>query len=77
MKTTQASGVDSAGASQETALVRAAADISSSRDRLALSIRELQRELVRAVDWRAWIRRKPVLAVSLAFGLGLLLGRRD
>jgi ElaB/YqjD/DUF883 family membrane-anchored ribosome-binding protein len=58
------------------ALVRAEAEISSTREQVARSVLELQREIARAVDWRHWIRRKPLLAVSLAFGLGFLLGRR-
>jgi hypothetical protein len=77
LKTTRASGGEDSAGAHETALVRATAELSSSRDRLALSIQELRRELVRVVDWRQWIRRRPVLAVSLAFGLGFLLGRRD
>lgn len=59
------------------ALVEAEAEIARSRALVARSVLELQRELSRAVDWREWIRRKPVVAVSLAFGLGVLLGRRD
>jgi hypothetical protein len=65
-----------ANGSRDPALVRAEAEISSTRDRVARSVLELQRELARAVDWRQWIRRKPVLSVTLAFGLGFLLGRR-
>jgi hypothetical protein len=57
-------------------LVQAEAEIVRTRDLVARSLGELQRELARATDWREWIRRKPVLAVSLAFGLGLLLGGR-
>ena len=62
--------------SQEAALVEAEAEIARSRELVARSVLELQRELSRAVDWREWIRRKPVVAVGLAFGLGVLLGRR-
>jgi hypothetical protein len=58
------------------ALVEAEAQIARSRALVTRSVLELQRELSRAVDWREWIRRKPVVAVSLAFGLGVLLGRR-
>jgi len=77
MKTTDPSDGDGrAGGPEDAALVRAVAEISSTRARVARSVLELQRELARAVDWRQWIRRKPVLAVSVAFGLGFLLGRR-
>jgi ElaB/YqjD/DUF883 family membrane-anchored ribosome-binding protein len=61
----------------DAALVRAAAEISSTRERVARSVLELQREIARAVDWREWIRSRPLVAVSVAFGLGFLLGRRD
>jgi hypothetical protein len=63
--------------SRDLALVRAEQDLALSRDQVARSIMELQREVARVVDWRAWIRRKPLVAVSVAFGLGLLLGRRN
>jgi hypothetical protein len=77
LKTADASnGVDPAGGPEEAALVRAVAEISSTRAKVARSVLELQRELARTVDWRRWVRRKPVLAVSLAFGLGFVLGRR-
>jgi hypothetical protein len=61
---------------RDSAVVEAEAAIARSRDLVARSVLELQRELSRAVDWREWIRRKPLAAVSLAFGLGFLLGRR-
>jgi hypothetical protein len=64
-------------AHRDAALVEAEAGIARSRELVARSVLELQRELSRAVDWREWIRRKPVLAVGLAFGLGVLLGRRQ
>jgi len=34
----------------------------------------LQREISRTLDWREWVRQRPVLAVALAFGAGALLG---
>jgi hypothetical protein len=58
------------------ALARAEADIHRTRAKVALSVTALQRELTRSLDWRQWIGRKPVVALGLAFGLGLLLGRR-
>lgn len=59
------------------ALVRAEADLARTRERVARSIIDLQRELARVVDWREWIRRGPLAAVTVAFGLGCWLGRRD
>jgi hypothetical protein len=60
---------------RDTAVAQAEAEIVKTRELVARSLGELQRELARAVDWREWIRRQPVLAVGVAFGLGLLLGR--
>ena len=53
------------------------AEIAQVRDRVASSAGALQRQLAQATDWRTWIGREPALALGLAFGLGLLLGRRD
>lgn len=58
------------------ALVRAEADIARARQQVALSITDLQRQIARTVDWREWVRRKPGLTIGVAFGLGLLFGRR-
>jgi hypothetical protein len=57
------------------ALARAEADIHRTREKVALSVTALQREITRGLDWRQWIARKSVLALGLAFGLGLLLGQ--
>ncbi|MES1204472.1 MAG: hypothetical protein ABUS79_00920 [Pseudomonadota bacterium] len=54
----------------------AEAEIAETRERLALSVTALEREISRAVDWREWIRRRPVASVALAFGVGWFLGRR-
>jgi hypothetical protein len=59
------------------AMVRAEADNAETRKLVALSIHDLQREITHAVDWRRWICRRPGLAVGLASGLGMMLGRRD
>jgi hypothetical protein len=58
------------------ALARAEADIHRTREKVALTVTALQREITRSVDWRQWVARKPALTLGLAFGLGLLLGRR-
>jgi len=62
---------------RDPAMVRAEAGIARTRKLVALSIHDLQREITHAVDWRRWICRRPGLALGLAFGLGMLLGRRD
>jgi hypothetical protein len=56
-------------------LAQASADLVRARDRAALSLSALEREVTRAFEWRAWVRRKPGTALVLAFGLGFLLGR--
>jgi hypothetical protein len=58
------------------ALARVEADLHQARETLLLSVSELQREVARSLDWREWIYRKPHLSMGLAFGAGLLLGRR-
>ncbi len=55
-------------------ILRAEAEIARSREAVALSVVALQDEISRTLDWREWIRRKPLLAVALAFGAGALLG---
>jgi ElaB/YqjD/DUF883 family membrane-anchored ribosome-binding protein len=62
---------------RDPALVRAEAEIAQTREQVARSLIELQRGIARAADWREWIRRKPLAAVAVAFGLGVLLGRRE
>ena len=57
-------------------LTRASANLAQTRDRLVLSIGALEQEVTRTLDWREWVRRRPGLALGLAFGLGLFLGRR-
>lgn len=61
---------------EDTALARAEAEIERTRERLIASALTLQRELGRASDWREWVRRKPGLTLGLAFGIGVLIGRR-
>jgi hypothetical protein len=57
-------------------VARAVAELAESRDKFTLSMSALERGVARSFDWRAWVGRKPGTALALAFGLGLLLGRR-
>ena len=55
-------------------IVRAEAEIARTRETVAQSVMALQQEISRKLDWRQWVRQRPVLAVALAFGAGALLG---
>jgi ElaB/YqjD/DUF883 family membrane-anchored ribosome-binding protein len=55
---------------------RIRAEIESARAELADSLLALRDEVNERLDWRAFVRRKPHLAVGLAFAVGYLLGKR-
>jgi hypothetical protein len=57
-------------------LVRAGAELASTREGFVLSLGALEREVSRTLDWREWVRGRPGVALGLAFGLGFILGRR-
>jgi ElaB/YqjD/DUF883 family membrane-anchored ribosome-binding protein len=57
-------------------LMRATAELERSQDQLVLSIGALKQEITRTFDWREWVRRRPGVALALAFGVGLILGRK-
>lgn len=65
---------DQENAARDPEIVRAEAEIARTREKVALSVVALQREISRTLDWREWIRQRPVVAVALAFGAGALLG---
>ena len=55
-------------------IVRAEAEIARAREAVTEKLMALQRELTRTLDWREWIRERPMVAVAAAFGVGVLLG---
>ena len=57
-------------------LFRAGVDIAQMRDKFVLSMGALEREASHIFDWREWVRRKPLVALALAAGLGMYFGRR-
>ena len=62
------------GSVRDPEIVHAEAAIAKTREKVAFSVVALQREISRTLDWREWIRQRPVLAVVVAFGAGALLG---
>jgi hypothetical protein len=62
---------------QDTELDRASLELEHSREKIVLSMTALEREITRTLDWRAWVRRRPGMALAFAFALGIVLGRRD
>ena len=65
---------DNGNGARDPEVVRAEAEIARSREAVALSVVALQKELSRKLDWREPIRRQPLLAMALAFGVGAILG---
>jgi len=57
-------------------LQRASADLMQSRDQFVATMGALEHELTRTLDWRAWVSSRPRMALSIAFTIGLLLGRK-
>lgn len=57
-------------------LTRAGAELAHTREQFVQSMGVLEQEITRTLDWREWVRRRISLAMALAFGLGLFLGRR-
>ena len=58
-------------------LACASAELVHVRDQFVVSMAALEREVNRSLDWREWVRRKPTLALGLAFAIGIFLGRRN
>ena len=57
-------------------VARAAEVLADTRDRFVVTMSALESEIMHTLDWRAWVRRRFRLAMVLAFGVGLFLGRR-
>ncbi len=55
---------------------RIRAEIESARAEIAESLLSLRDEVNERLDWRAFVRRKPFVAVGVAFAVGYLLGKR-
>ncbi|MBI5547075.1 MAG: DUF3618 domain-containing protein [Deltaproteobacteria bacterium] len=53
------------------------ADIARARDEIARSVLALRERVNVATDWREWFRRRPWVAMGLAFSAGVWLGYRS
>ncbi len=65
-----------ASSNPEAELMSAVQELARARQRLGTSARALDHEITRALDWREWVRRKPVKMLCVAFALGALLAWR-
>ncbi len=50
--------------------------IDSSQQQIRDSVEQLGDRFKDRLDWRGWVRRHPIEAVGIAFGVGVLLGAR-
>ena len=66
--------VEKNGCIRDPEMLRAEMEIARTREDVAASVVALQQEILRKLDWREWIRQRPLWAVTLAFGAGALLG---
>jgi len=65
------------GSPEETAEIqRIEAEIAVKRERVVASFSELRRRMVKATDWRGWVRKHPVAWIAGAVTVGFLLGYR-
>ena len=55
---------------------RIRAEIEQTRAEIAASMLALRDEVGRRMDWRSFVRRRPLAAVGAAFAVGYLLGSR-
>lgn len=54
---------------------RLSASIADARAELSTTLDELQGVVERGLDWRAWVRERPLVCVAVACALGFRLGR--
>jgi ElaB/YqjD/DUF883 family membrane-anchored ribosome-binding protein len=50
--------------------------IDASQQQIRSSVEQLGDRFKDGLDWRGWVRRHPLEAVGIAFGVGVLLGAR-
>jgi ElaB/YqjD/DUF883 family membrane-anchored ribosome-binding protein len=50
------------------------AEIARTRAELVHSVTELREEVARRVDWREWVRERPLTCLGAAFFIGFLIG---
>jgi hypothetical protein len=62
---------------EDTELARASSELERTRVKFVLSMGAVEHEISRTLDWRAWVRRRPGMAMALALGLGIFLGLND
>jgi hypothetical protein len=55
-------------------ILRAEEEVARAREAATAKLLALQHELGRVLEWREWIRKRPLVAVAAAFGAGVLLG---
>ena len=50
-------------------------DLAATRESIKETVEEIEERLHRAVDWRAYVGKSPWVALALAAGVGILVGR--
>jgi len=50
-------------------------DIAATRESIKETVDEIEERLHRAVDWRSYVKGSPWIALALAAGVGILVGR--
>jgi hypothetical protein len=51
-------------------------DLERTRAELAQLVQALRMEVVRSIDWREWVRRRPAPFLIGAFAVGFMVGAR-
>jgi ElaB/YqjD/DUF883 family membrane-anchored ribosome-binding protein len=50
-------------------------DLDAARESICETVDEIEERLHRAVDWRSYVGRSPWIALAVAVGAGVLVGR--